>query len=340
MFQQSIHDREQFPHGGDEGHLGRLPRGAESAIKGCEVGIVSSGTDRRHIQGGSHRGAAAPDMALAAVLAAIAVHRGDADEGGDGAPVERPQFGQLGEKRPRGNRADPRDAAQQILLDSPHGTGLNGRPDLVVHVVHAPFEPANVIPQIARDAASGRGLLEAAALHADHLDQLPPPRDQRRERLRRGIGERPRRRLHPRPERGEDVRIDGVGLGGAAERLREGPHLPWIDDRDRQAHRGARGDQGTLIPAGRFDDDDRRRYALQAGDERLDRRRCGVARPSLAGRGDGNDKRGFAHIDADADCIHGLAPPCRTSRPYASTGSWPGQLSGIVDTQRGRAPTL
>jgi len=90
-----------------------------------------------------------------------------------------------------------------------------------------------VIAQVPRNAAGRRGLLEALALHANHLDQLATPDHEGGQGLCGRIGERPRRWLHPVPKRGEHVGIDVVGLRRVAERLGKGPHLPRIDDRDR-----------------------------------------------------------------------------------------------------------
>ena len=70
---------------------------------------------------------------------------------------------------------------------------------LVIDVADASFEPADVIAQIAGNAAGGRRLLEPAAFHADHLDAVADVAYQRGLRLRRGVRQRPGRRLHARP---------------------------------------------------------------------------------------------------------------------------------------------
>ena len=156
------------PHGGHQCHFGGL-----SAIEGGQVGIVSAALTAAIYK--VARTEARPPQMRSAVLAAIAIHWGDADEGGDRAPVERPQFRQLGEQRPRGNRPDPRHAAQHILLHPPHGTGLNRRPDLVVHVADPPFEPANVIAQVAGDPRLSRALQQMLQAEMTNLEPEDEP---------------------------------------------------------------------------------------------------------------------------------------------------------------------
>ena len=60
-------------------------------------------------------GAAAGDRAVAARGAAVAVDRGDADQGGDPAAVDAAELGQLGDQGAGGDLADARHRGQQVL---------------------------------------------------------------------------------------------------------------------------------------------------------------------------------------------------------------------------------
>ena len=122
-------------------------------------------------------------------------------------------------------------------MDAPDRTLLNRGADLVIDVPHPAFEPANVVAQITGYRARRGRLIQPLPFRAEHLEQLPAPRDQGAERLRGGIRDRARRRADARAEPREQRRINRIGLGGAADRLREGAHLARIDDRDGEADR-------------------------------------------------------------------------------------------------------
>ena len=68
--------------------------------------------------------------------------------------------------------------------------------------------------------ALGFGATAAIGCHADHLDDLPSPRDAFTEHSGFIRGDRPRLRPDPLREQGDDLRIDGVGLGRACR-------APW-----------------------------------------------------------------------------------------------------------------
>jgi hypothetical protein len=55
----------------------------------------------------------------------------------------------------------------------------------------------------------------------EHLDELPPTREERAQRPGVRIGERPQGGPHPLGEEGKHRRIDRIGLGEATERLGE-----------------------------------------------------------------------------------------------------------------------
>jgi hypothetical protein len=101
---------------------------------------------------------------------------------------EGAQLGQLAEERATDDRADARHAAQQILLGAPDRAGMNGLLEVAVHVGQLALEPADVL----RDVAPHRGGGEAqpVLLRDEHLEQLPPPRQERIERRHGGIRQR------------------------------------------------------------------------------------------------------------------------------------------------------
>ena len=96
-------------------------------------------------------------------------------------------------------------------------------------------------------AQAGRRRGAAVALGGLHLHQLPASGQQRRHVLAGGIGLGPRLRLHPLPEEGQHLRIQGIGLGQLAGGAGEVAHLQRVDDRHRQPGRLQRRHGRRLI---------------------------------------------------------------------------------------------
>lgn len=187
-----------------------------------------------------------------------------------------------------------------------------------------------MIPEVAGDWPRRRGLREALPLGGEHLEQLPAARHQRRQGLRGGIGDGPRRRLHAQAEEREELGIDGIRLRAAADGVGKRADLAGIDDGDGQAGRRARGHQRRLVAPTGFQDDQRRVRRLQPGHHRVEGGRRGRARPALAGRLHGDDELGFADINPDDDrgaegwsvCITGpILMAVRARGPFNCSGS-------------------
>ncbi len=200
-------------------------------------------------------------MPLSAVLTTITIERCHADERRDGAAIQSAELRQFREQRARGGGPDTGHALKQIVLHAPDRTRLDGGASLIIDIIDAPFEPPNMIPEVACDAAGWGRLFETPLLHAEHLEQLPAASDESGQRVRLRVCDRSCGRLHTRTKVGQHRRIHRVSFGGAAERLRERADLTRIHDGHRQARCRTRRDERTLIPTGRFDDDDRGRQA-------------------------------------------------------------------------------
>jgi hypothetical protein len=82
VFEEAVHEDDEFAHDGGEGEFGGFVVGAEALIEGFEDGVVESGGEGGHIEDFSDSGSAAVDVALSAVLAAAAVERRHAGQGG------------------------------------------------------------------------------------------------------------------------------------------------------------------------------------------------------------------------------------------------------------------
>jgi len=211
ILEHGVDDGEELAHDGDEGDFGRLARRTQALIEGAERGVVPCGDQRGHVEGGAYGCATAPDLTATPPLAAVAVEGGDADEGGDGAAVEAPQFGEVGEQGPRDRGTDAGDAAQEVFLDAPDRTLLNRATDLVINIRDAALEPADMVAQVAGHG-SRRDMGEPQPLGVEHLQQLAPARHEEGEGLRVCIGECPWPGLHARAKERQHARVNRIGL--------------------------------------------------------------------------------------------------------------------------------
>ena len=100
------------------------------------------------------------------------------------------------------------------------------------------------------------GQCEAVALGGEHLDQLAAPDDQRGQGLVGRVGQRARFGPDARGKEGEDVGVDRIGFGEAADRLREIAHLARIDDGHGEAGQGQGAGARGFIAARCFEHDE------------------------------------------------------------------------------------
>src|SRR4030095_16841874 len=127
-----------------DGDLLLLPSLQEAVVHGRDYRIPSNRGERRHVENGSHRGAATPDGSGALEGPAVAIERSYPDELGGLLAVHLSELGQLRQDRPGGDRPDTRDRPQQLLLLAPQRALADGLVDVVVGSTEGFFEPGDV----------------------------------------------------------------------------------------------------------------------------------------------------------------------------------------------------
>src|SRR5262245_66311319 len=93
-----IEDGQELSHASGQGELGRLASGAQAGIEAGDDGIVPTGHQGRHVQGGAHACPTAEDGAPAAQGPAIAIERCQTGQGGNGFAAQSAEFGQVGDQ--------------------------------------------------------------------------------------------------------------------------------------------------------------------------------------------------------------------------------------------------
>ena len=238
---------------------------------------------------------------------------------------------------------DAGDAAQQILVHAPDRDSAESQCRSPPSTsLHPPFEPPDVIAQVARNRAPSPAPVRADCRSAPSMSSNCRRRATRAaEPLGRGIGDRARRRLHARAKEGQQLRIDRIRLRRPAERLRKRADLAGIHHDDRQRRGGTLRHQRRFIAARRLHDDHRRPVRHVAA-SRAPRARSASSRSSTSRRWGITAMCSVALLTSIPIATGSMlcAPGRRGSRPYACPGSWPHQLSGMIDDGYGRAPRL
>ncbi len=110
--EQPIEHVEHLAHDGDEGDELGFAGGNQAGVEGPQDGIVLRGGDGRHVEHVADDPAAAAHVPLALAAPAVARKRRDPDERRELRPLDRPEFGHVGEERGGQHGAGPRQLAQ------------------------------------------------------------------------------------------------------------------------------------------------------------------------------------------------------------------------------------
>ena len=112
VFQEAVHEDDEFAHDGSEGDFRWFSGGAEPGIKGFEDVVMADGAQGGHVKRLPDGTAPATDATEAGLMAAVTIVRGDPSQGRSGLVGESAQFWHFGQQSGRHHRADARDGVQ------------------------------------------------------------------------------------------------------------------------------------------------------------------------------------------------------------------------------------
>jgi hypothetical protein len=193
---------------------------------------------------------------------AVAIPRGQADEGGNPTARQVAQLGQVGDQRVRRDIPNARRRGQQVFRLPPHRAGADELRDFAFELLDRAREPRDVGPD-ALPQPLGARLAVPVLLRSQHVHELAAPGHELPEHLGLFRGQRPRRRLHRLGKAGIGARIEPVRLRQLPAGPRELPDLPGIDHRHREPRVRERRRDRALIAAGGFQYNQRRAQAGQ-----------------------------------------------------------------------------
>ena len=223
MFEHGIDDGQQLAHAGSQGHLLGFAGGAQAQIEDANRRIEAGRHDRAHIENGTDLCASAPHRASPSERPAIAIERGDADEGGDLFVRQRAQLREIGQQRCGQDRPDAGDAAQQLVFLAPDGTLANGLGQLRVRLLQGAFEPADMGAQILADG--GPCAPQPVLLRRQHLDELTATSNQGGQGVGLLVGQRAGLRSYHLCKVRQHLGIQRIRLGQLPGGFGKIPHL-------------------------------------------------------------------------------------------------------------------
>src|ERR1700733_12896331 len=215
IFEDMIHQDNEFTHDGGKRDFGGFASGAKALVKLFELAIASGGDESRHVEGASYRSAAATDGAEPLPTAALTSKRSQSGQGGGLLAIEGSQFRQFRQDAQGGDGADAGNGFE-FLEARMQGCHLPAQLfELVFDLGQIPFEPADQTLGLAAQAGQGE-LLGLLPLGDDNFHDLLATANQFGELLfERGAG---RSGFGPQGLAigGEHRRIDLIGFGALA----------------------------------------------------------------------------------------------------------------------------
>ncbi len=282
----------------------------ESIGEGFDDGIASSGRERGHVEYGADGFPSAGDGAFALVLSAVVVEGSDADERRDLLPVERSEFGEIGDEGGGSDSAESGYGLDEFGFLSPVVLGLDEGFDGLFDVVDLSFQQF----EDGLDtflSGLGPGHFEAVGFHGSEVDELSSAGDELLDFCLFFGHFLDRSGLDLLGEQSQDAGIEAVGLGGQAQGPGKVPNSFGINDRDAVSGVEEVGHEGAFIAASGFEDDQAALGLREEFAELLEPRSVVGQRVRLTCGEEVEIERRLGDVDADADqirAVHGDVP--------------------------------
>src|SRR3954470_4826150 len=186
VLEHRVQNREELSHASGEGNLLRCPSGEQVRVEASQYLVVPDADQRAHVQDGADLGPPSPDGAVSTQRSTVAIQRRDTDERNDLLAVQLAELGQFREKGCRDYAAYAGYAAQQVVFLAPDRAFANRCGQVIVDLLEPLPKPLHVLADTTAEIRRRRAL--PVLLRDEHLDELPPPRDESGESLSLLVG--------------------------------------------------------------------------------------------------------------------------------------------------------
>jgi len=114
IFQEAVHENDEFAHAGSESDQGFFTGGAEPEVKSFENAVMTDGAHGGHVKGSAHSDSSATDMTCAAMISAIPVIWCQARQRGSSLVGDLAQLGHLGQDGGGDHGTDSRNGIESL----------------------------------------------------------------------------------------------------------------------------------------------------------------------------------------------------------------------------------
>ena len=187
---------------------------------------MDSGAHGGHVEGASDVGPTAPYGTSSPMTTTVPVQGSDTDKGGDLPAVEGAEFGESADEGEGGNGAHAGDISEEEELVLPEDVGVNEVVYLAVEVIQFLREELDVFVEAWEKRVEGA--LEAKGLGGSHVDELLSASEEGLEMGSLGVWEGAGIGSEGESEAGDDVGVDGIGLGESTGGASEVPDLSRV----------------------------------------------------------------------------------------------------------------
>ncbi len=254
IFEDLVHEDDEFAHDGSESDFGGFAGGAQTEIKYFEVGVAAGGDQGGHVKSPAHGWSASSDSSPPFPTTALAGVRRQSGQGGDLTSIERTQFGQFGEYTQSRNGADARDGLEFLRSLMEQWVLLAESLKFFFDLLQICFQTTQQAFSLTAQAGEEE-LLGLLPLRHEQFQQLSAAANQFAQLLfhcrasRRGLG------LQGPAISREHGGIDAIGFGALALSPGKVPNPGWIQNADGNASLLQYRDDVALVTAGGFTDD-------------------------------------------------------------------------------------
>ena len=273
-----------------------------------DFGIPLTSGQGGHVEQAANLFSAAGDMSSTILFTRLAVVGGQADQGGDLVTIESAQFGQMRQEHGASLRADAGRAFEQSIFVLQVIVGLDVVINEFIEFSDLVFERFDHFSNAFADFDMVNHGGTVGFLGEQGME-LPTSRDQFGEGRDLGCFRRSGLGFDDFAELGDDLGIEGIGLGAFAEASGEVAHLSRIGDDDVVAGLEQFEGERFFVTAGGFEDDLGNVEVAQPVNE-FPMALSSVEIAAVEKYGAGCDlKRFFGDVDADEECSgHGVLP--------------------------------
>jgi hypothetical protein len=212
IFEEAVHQDDEFAHASGQGDQRLFARSSESLIKGFEDAIMFDGAHRGHVEGAAHGDTPAADVPRSVVISAVSIIRSQAGQRRGRRLGELAQFGHLRQHRGGNDRTDSGDGLQPFGFVRQLSIRLDKLQDGLVAGFNLAVQQAQALTGLA--AAEGIDVMFSPVAFSDTAaDKLPAARGQFGESLLLGGRGRSGRGPQSQRESREHGGINRIGFG-------------------------------------------------------------------------------------------------------------------------------